>query len=325
MRKIFWIVLVLIFLVGCVGAKDKSPTQVKKIPTLDEQLDNLTNQIISSMDEEGKKTIAIIEFSNLDGEITEFGKYLAEELITRLFMTDRFDVIERQMLNKVLNEQKLGASGIIDEDSAVSIGQLLGVEAIVTGSITDLGTTLKVNTRMISTESGSIFSVASTGIYKDFTVRKLIEQKSKQENKVVQTTPNNEPQKFSRKVFKEDITYELIGCEMIDRLVVFTLIITNTKEDDVQLWISYANPLTRIFNEFGEEYNLTKVTLANSVKEFSRGSYYSSLSKTLVAGVPIKATIEFDNVSAKTNAISLLEINCTNLGLIQFRNLELLK
>lgn len=325
MKKIFWIILVLFFLVGCIGAKDKSLTQVKKIPTLDEQLDSLTNQIISSMDEEGKKTIAIIEFSNLDGEITEFGKYLAEELITRLFITQRFDVIERQMLNKVLNEQKLGASGIIDEDSAVSIGQLLGVDAIVTGSITDLGTTLKINTRMISTESGSIFSVASTKIYKDFTVRKLIKQESKKEKSGTQMIQTSAPQKFSRKVFKEDISYELIGCEMNERLVVFTLIITNTKEDDVDLRISYANPLTRIFNEFGEEYNVSKVKLANSEMEFPRGAYYRSLTKTLVSGVPITATIEFDNVSAKTEKVSLLEINCGDIGLIEFREIEILK
>ena len=153
---------------------DQEKKQVIPYNSLDSQLENLTNQIVESLSHESKSKIAVVEFSDLNGNITEFGMYLSEELITRLFLTRKFDVIERQLLNKVLSEQKLGITGLIDDESAITIGKLLGVDAIVSGTITDLGKSLKVNARIISTETGKVFGVAGTKIVKDETVEKLI-------------------------------------------------------------------------------------------------------------------------------------------------------
>jgi curli biogenesis system outer membrane secretion channel CsgG len=65
-------------------------------------LAQLAEQISTEMAENRKKTIAVVEFVDLKGNITDLGRLLSEELITRLFQTKRFTVIERQMLNKVI-------------------------------------------------------------------------------------------------------------------------------------------------------------------------------------------------------------------------------
>jgi len=79
-----------------------------------------------------KKTkIAVIEFSDLKGNKTEFGKLLSEELITRLFRTGKFEVVERTLLNKVIAEHELSFTGIVDPDSAMQLGKILGIDAIV--------------------------------------------------------------------------------------------------------------------------------------------------------------------------------------------------
>ena len=142
--------------------------------TLDQGLESLTQQISSGMTEGNKKKIAVVEFSDLDGKITEFGKYLSEELITKLFKTKMFNVIERQLLNKVLEEHKLNYTGLIDDKTAKEIGKVLGVDAICSGTVTDLITTVKINTRIIDTETGSLFAVASASIQKDEAVKKLM-------------------------------------------------------------------------------------------------------------------------------------------------------
>lgn len=149
-------------------------SKAKAVSNLDESLSDLITQIVNSMPKGGKTRIAVIEFSDLHGMVDEFGKYLAEELITRLFMTGKFEVIERQLLEKVLSEQNLSLTGLIDAGSAMEIGKLLGVDAIVSGTITDLGISLKVNARIISTETGLVFAVASTEIVKDTTVKVLL-------------------------------------------------------------------------------------------------------------------------------------------------------
>jgi len=89
-------------------------------------------------------------------------------------MTKKFKVVERQLLNKVIAEQKLSLSGIVDDESAQELGRILGVDAIVSGTITDLLTYLKINSRIVSTETGSVFSVASTEMKKNKTIDELM-------------------------------------------------------------------------------------------------------------------------------------------------------
>ncbi len=49
--------------------------------------------------------------------------------------TDFYQVIERDQLEKVLREQRLSLSGAIDESSAAEVGRLLGLDAIIMGSV----------------------------------------------------------------------------------------------------------------------------------------------------------------------------------------------
>ena len=147
-------------------------------PTLDAQLDDLARQVLESLRVEKKSKIAVAEFPDLNGEVTEFGQFVAEELITRLYRSGSFQVVERRLLNKVITEQELSLSGLVDSNSAQKLGQILGVDAIATGSITDLGDVLKLNARLISTETGTIFAVAAVELVKDRNVIRLLERRT---------------------------------------------------------------------------------------------------------------------------------------------------
>ena len=66
------------------------------------------------------------------------------------------EVIERSLLEKVLRELNLQSTGAVDEASAKEIGKILGVEAIVSGTLIDLGAKeVEVNARLIITQTGS--------------------------------------------------------------------------------------------------------------------------------------------------------------------------
>ena len=147
---------------------------------LDSGISELAQQISKNMTETGKKKIAIVEFSDLDGNITAFGQFLAEELITKLFMISpgQFEVVERRQLMKVLKEQRLTMSGLFDTKAMESVGKILGIDAIVTGSITDLGNTVKVNARLIGVDTAKVFAVAATSIPKVGTVANLMEKEA---------------------------------------------------------------------------------------------------------------------------------------------------
>ena len=160
---------------------------------LDKGLNQMVSQISESMPSSAKQKIAIIEFSDLDGKVTELGKFLSEELITKLFMTKKFNVVERQLLNKILQEHQINMSGIVDENTIKQLGKILGVDAICTGTITDLGEQVKINGRLISTETGSVFSVAYAMIDKDATITRLMSKTSNKQNSFRNVAKHDKP------------------------------------------------------------------------------------------------------------------------------------
>jgi len=113
---------------------------------------------------EFKKTkIAVLDFS-LQGEgfeTQDMGAIVAEWFITAFVKVGRFDVVERGLLNKIMEEQKLGMTGIVDETTATQIGKVLGVKAIISGSVLKLQNILEINARIIDVESASIRAAES--------------------------------------------------------------------------------------------------------------------------------------------------------------------
>lgn len=107
----------------------------------------------------GKTRVAVIDFEQ-KGE-QEFrgkqvGEIVAEWLITSLVRTGRFDVVERAQLQKIFKEQQLGMTGMINQETAAKVGELLGVKLIITGSVIRVGNAYDINTRLINVEDGSI-------------------------------------------------------------------------------------------------------------------------------------------------------------------------
>lgn len=136
--------------------------------------DRLAGEIVNSMSGTDKHKVAVLEFGNLDGRMTEFGQLVAEELITRLFATQKFSVVEREMLGKIIEEHRLNLSGAINEKTAKRFGKLSGVDVICSGTIADLGDAVRINARLISTETGSIFAAASVEIAGNERIKKLL-------------------------------------------------------------------------------------------------------------------------------------------------------
>lgn len=148
---------------------------------LNKGLNDLTEQIVSELSDGQKKKIAVLDFSYTDGKITELGKYISEELITRLYKTKRFNIIDSQHLEKALEEQNLRTAEDVDEKVVQQFGRALGVDAVCTGAITDLADTIKINARLVSVKTGTVFAVASTEIVVDDQTLALIVNANKEE------------------------------------------------------------------------------------------------------------------------------------------------
>ncbi len=88
-----------------------------------------------------KKRVAVSRFEDRSGGgYSHLGEGISDMLATALVKSGKFIVVERQDLEKILQEQKLGESGLVTEQSAPKVGKLLGVDLLVIGSISEFGT-----------------------------------------------------------------------------------------------------------------------------------------------------------------------------------------
>jgi curli biogenesis system outer membrane secretion channel CsgG len=148
-----------------------------------------------------KKRIAILNFeyatvqsdiSAIFGTRQDVGKGIADLLVDKLVTDGQYSIIERKALDKVMAEQNFSNSDRADPSSAAKLGRLLGVDAIVIGSITQFGrddrstsvngtalgglagryglggigqrkakAVVGISARMVDTDTGQILAVAS--------------------------------------------------------------------------------------------------------------------------------------------------------------------
>jgi len=99
-----------------------------------------------------KKRVAIMDFdyatvhsstAALFGQDIDVGKGISDLLVTYLVKDGSYSVIERKALDKIMAEQNFSNSDRANPTSAAKIGKLLGVDAIIVGSITQFGNETK--------------------------------------------------------------------------------------------------------------------------------------------------------------------------------------
>jgi TolB-like protein len=100
---------------------------------------------------------AVVEFTERgDLGIKDAGAIVAEWMTTALNKTGAFEVYERLSLEKLMQEHKLGMSGLLEAETIAKIGKMRGVEAIVTGSVSKFGDVISVTAKLIDTATAKI-------------------------------------------------------------------------------------------------------------------------------------------------------------------------
>jgi curli biogenesis system outer membrane secretion channel CsgG len=97
---------------------------------------------------QNKKLVAVLDFdygtvkSSVQayfGTDQDVGKGISLLLEQKLVQDGKYRVIDRNAMDKILKEQNFSNSDRVDPNSAAKIGRILGVSAIITGSITQFG------------------------------------------------------------------------------------------------------------------------------------------------------------------------------------------
>lgn len=106
---------------------------------------------------EGAKTVAVMDLDVAEGISAGEAQSIANRLETELSRLDTFVVLERRRMDDILEEQGFQQSGACDNTQCrVQIGQLLGVDRLVVGSLGKVGNVYSLNAKLLDVQTGAI-------------------------------------------------------------------------------------------------------------------------------------------------------------------------
>jgi hypothetical protein len=110
-----------------------------------------------------KMNYAITPLTTGDGVSEGEASLITDRLRMEIFQTGMVEIMEREQMQQVLQEQGFQNSGVCDEEAClVQMGQLLGVERMISGSLGRLGKSMyMLNLRIIDVETGKLIAVES--------------------------------------------------------------------------------------------------------------------------------------------------------------------
>ncbi len=122
--------------------------------------------LISAAEEAAAEPVSIpmVAVHNLDARGIDANEAatLTDVLRSKLMNTKKFQVMERGQMEAILQEQAFQQSGACtDQECIVEMGQILGIEQVIAGSIGQVGKAYSINIRVISVATGKIITSVS--------------------------------------------------------------------------------------------------------------------------------------------------------------------
>jgi len=103
-------------------------------------------------------TVAVLSIATNDPDTAEF---VIEEFAFLLVDSRKFKVVDRKSLDAVRSEARFQISGDVDDNSAVSIGKMLGASIVITGSVGGSGSTRRLRAKALNVQTAEIVTMAS--------------------------------------------------------------------------------------------------------------------------------------------------------------------
>jgi len=281
-------------------------------------LAKITNKVMDLQEgdkvyQEMKKVtrIAITEFTYGD-EFNDFTRNIQDILYTNLIQRG-MTVVEREKMEQVLNELGKSFSGMIDFSTAAEIGKMLGVEAIVVGTVADMGNSVDLRVRLVDVEKGAAITAAQIDVVKDPTIAKIISDGKRKAiyGKVISdVTEEGEevsiekmPLDISSTVFDNRWKATLISYQLMeDRSIRLNLLIENLQKTPAHCEF-YPNDFdTYLLDNLSNKYFKPNHTVPEEGME-------------LIQKMPVKVTVDFPKLKYEARAVVLyLKWRLWNVG-----------
>ena len=110
-----------------------------------------------------KITIAVLDLEGVAVSQPE-AVALSNRLRNELFRLQAYKVVTRGLMEEILSEQDFQQTGCTSDECLVTVGKLLGVQQMVGGSISKVGSIYSVSVMVVDVETGEILKVSDLDI-----------------------------------------------------------------------------------------------------------------------------------------------------------------
>ena len=107
--------------------------------------------------------VAILPFQERGRDAADLGPQVTDLLFAKLVANPDMYLVEREDINKLLEEKELNLSGLVNPGQAIQVGYLTGAKIIVTGSVVIAGDSQYLVAKVIGTETSRVRGASAKG------------------------------------------------------------------------------------------------------------------------------------------------------------------
>jgi TolB-like protein len=305
------------------------PFKSSGVESFDAELSELTDTVATAIDKAELKGITVADFTDLRGEVSQLGRFLADEVSTGLVLAQKkFTVVDRANLKRIMDEYKLTMSGLVDPENVKKLGQLAGVDAIVIGTLTPMTNSVRVTIKVLATDSAKLVGAARGDLSRTGSIQELLgdsrdsgEPSQKIEPDKVAGAQSETPKRRKPIALGPNVIATLDSVKVLnDKTLEIYVSFENAAGSEIAIYLgypvrfpapSYQNLQAFATDNSGAEYNFTSLGGVTAFAEGSSGAYliYKGTNQYVTVPAHDKSQVRFafgpkTNVTDKPTTIN---------------------
>jgi len=123
-----------------------------------------------------KSRIAVLPFTDTNNQAKNegYGEAIAGMIMTELINGQVFQVVERSEIDKMMKELAFQYSGAVDAGTAKQIGEILGVDILVFGTVAKFDQVVETDIRLVDTKNGEALLAENESSRSSASIRDMV-------------------------------------------------------------------------------------------------------------------------------------------------------
>ncbi|MBI1248000.1 curli assembly protein CsgG [bacterium] len=246
---------------------------------------------------------AIFAFQERGADVKGMGAQVSDLIFANLVIDPSMYLVDREDMKKILQEQELSVSGLVNPNEAVQVGQLTGARLIVSGSVIQAGDKLVVVAKIIGTETSRVTGANVKGSLDD-DLDTLVEQLSTNIVKAI----NDNASKLVPKVVPQSERIAALKKQIGNaKLPPVTVSIEERHVGQATIDPAAETEIMVYFRELGFDVIDSNDAAAKDAEIKIVGEGFSEFTARAGNLAPVKARVEIKAIDAKTGQVLAID------------------